>query len=66
LPVAVFVVYGQQVPCFLIEFPSALGAYESVDLQGAFPVVSRGRGILLQFLDDFFHCLTFTGFFRPS
>lgn len=40
--VAVFVVHGQQVPCFLIKFSSALGAYEPVDLKGAFPVISSG------------------------
>ena len=64
--VTIFVVHGQQVPCFLIKFSAALGAYESVDLQRAFPVVTGCRCGLPQLPDDLFCRFTFAGFFRPA
>lgn len=64
--VPVFMVYGQQVAGFVVELSAALGAYEPVNIQRAFPI-GFGRGnVLPQSRDKLFDGFAFAGFFRPS
>jgi hypothetical protein len=42
--IAVFVVDGQEMPCFLVEFPAAFGADQSMNLERPFPVIAPFGG----------------------
>ncbi len=64
--VPVFMVNGQQVASFVVELSAAFGAYESVNLQRAFPVGAGRRNVLPQFPDNLFNGFAFAGFFGPS
>jgi hypothetical protein len=64
--ITVFMVYSQQVPVFVVELFAALGAYESVNLKRAFPVVGGRRIALPQFPDNLVSGFVFAFFLWPS
>ncbi len=61
--VPVFMVHGQQVTGFVVELSTTLGAYESVNIQRAFPVSAGRRNVLPQFPDNLFNGFAFASFF---
>jgi len=52
-------------PGLVVELPCALGAYESVNLERAFPVVAGMGNLRSQFPDDLFNGSAFPSLFWP-
>jgi len=38
--IAIFMVYGQQMPVFVTKLPTTLGTYKSVNLKRLFPIIA--------------------------
>src|SRR3990172_2946041 len=64
--VPVFMVYGQQVAGFVVKLSAALGTYEPVNIQRAFPIGFGRRNVLPQSPEKLFNGFAFAGFFWPS
>jgi hypothetical protein len=63
--ISVFVMHRKKVPVFDIEFPPALGADQTMNLQGLFPVIGLRCGILSQLFYDFGSALVFGRLMLP-
>jgi len=56
--IPVLVVYGEEVPVLIIEFPGAFCTDKAVDPQGLFPVIALGCSNLFQLPHDLFDGLS--------
>jgi len=64
--IAVFVVDGQKMPGLFIELSSALGADQTMDLEGAFSIITPGWIRFLQFLKSLLNGLIVSCLLRGS
>lgn len=64
--VIVFMMDSQELPVFVVELFAALGTYETVNLQRAFPVVAGGSDVLPHFFHNLFNGFALAFCLRPS